>query len=183
MEEIWSSVFLYRVGISYNVWALAQVPFHFRKKSQINLFLRWGESKHLLKWSHWGLPPVWICQKKIKKKRMDFIWTHFILFLFCSIVEHCWNSLMSEKSSSVNYKSLAWNCKLHQDGQNEKSQRRRLQSLIRLLVTFCIFLWLFSKSDYILHFSSTEKGFLLDHVLLGSFWENLYILIGPTDFL
>lgn len=146
MEEIWYPVFLYS-GVSYNVWALAQVPFHFRKKIRDKLIFEVGREETPSQMNTWkGLPPVRLSQTK-KKKKMDFIWSHFILFLFCSIVEHCWNSLMSEKSSNVNYKSLAWNCKLHQAGDNEKSQWGRLQSLMLLLVTSYIFLWLSSKPD------------------------------------
>lgn len=141
--------------------------------------MRWGKSKHLLKWTQEKGYFLFKSGGKKKKKEDGLnwvIWSYFSSAPLQNIVWIFW------ENSSVNYKSWAWNCKLHQDWHNEKSQKGSLQSLILLFVPFCILLWLSSESSYIFHISWTEKGYLLYQVLLGTFCENLYFLIDCTDF-
>lgn len=53
--------------------------------------MRWGECKHLLKWTQ--EKGYFLFKSRKQKKRMDFIQSNFILFLFCTIVKHCLNFL------------------------------------------------------------------------------------------
>lgn len=129
--------------------------------------MRWGESKNLLKWTH---EEGYFLFNSGKKKRMVSLGV--ILSYFSSAP--LWNIEFLEKSSSVNYKSWAWNCKLHQDWHNEKSQRGSLQSLIFLLVTFCIFLWLSSKSSYIFHISNRKRISIIPGSSRHLLWKSIF---------
>lgn len=149
MEEIWSPVFLYRAGISW--LSIGPSPISSQKKNSDKLILEVGreQTPSPLKTWKW-LPPVWLSQKK-KKKRISFG-----VILSYSLLLHC-GTLLEFPHVSEKFSCCLQIFNMKSQAASRRAQLKiiwgKLQSLILLLVTFYIFFWLSSKPGYIFHSS------------------------------